>query len=48
MLGRATLTIETSSTTMNWAMQAMERIIQSGAWRCVGASASSLSDIREV
>ena len=31
MRGRATLTMETSRTTMNCAMQAMQRISQSGA-----------------
>ena len=33
MEGRATLTMETSSTTMNWATQAMDRMIQSGTFR---------------
>src|SRR5271166_3789018 len=33
MEGRATFTTETSRTTMNWATQAMARMIQSGAWR---------------
>ena len=35
MCGSATLTMETSSTTMNCATQAMERMSQSGVWRWV-------------
>ena len=37
MEGSATLTIETSSTTMNCATQAIVRTSQSGAWRCGAA-----------
>ncbi len=40
--------METSSTTMNCAMHAIERIIQSGAWRSVLSSVNSFSDICEV
>ena len=36
MEGRATLTIDTSSTTMNWATQAMARMTQSGVRRPFG------------
>ena len=38
MRGSATFTMETSRTTMNCAMHAMQRISQSGAWRFVEAN----------
>ena len=44
MLGNATFTIETSRTTMNCAMQAIVRTIQSGASRCALVEPSSVSD----
>ncbi len=45
MCGSATFTIETSKTTMNCAIQAMQRINQSGAWRFVWATSREVSDI---